>query len=291
MKAQHIIIQSDTLIGRRNSAISRIADSRGYRPNQASELPTEHSEQSSNLYSVAPWVKEQANAFLGLQFSLEQLASCLIVSHETPYKHVYADETQGGTLWKSLRNQKQKSKIFCSGRDLRGQIPNRRPLSQCPEHIEGRKQVGHWECDTVLGGDHKQAIVTVVKRKIRCTVMTKISNKTADLISQAIINALTPFEAMVKTLSYYSDKEFCGHSLSHAGLNITDYFARPFASWGRGCNENFNGFLCQYVHKKRPIKNINDKEIKMTKHRLNNRAHKRLGFRTFTNVFSQSLSV
>ena len=73
-------------------------------------------------------------------------------------------------------------------------------------------------------------------------------------------------------------------------LKSTGYFARPFASWERGSNENFNGFLRQYVPKKRPMKNINDEETKMIENRLNNRPRKRLGFRTLAEVFHQSLS-
>jgi len=40
-------------------------------------------------------VKEQASALLRLQWSPEQVASRLPVSHETLYQHVYADKTQG----------------------------------------------------------------------------------------------------------------------------------------------------------------------------------------------------
>ena len=294
MKAQHSITQIANLIGRHKSTISRElrrnAGSRGYRPKQASELAIERSEQSRNACTVAPWVKEQASALLRLQWSPEQVASRLPVSHETLYQHVYADKTQGGTLWKNLRCQKQKRKRYASGRDRRGQIPNRRPLSERPAHIEGRKQVGHWECDTVIGANHKQAIVTVVERKSGYAVMAKVSNKTADLVGQAIIKALTPFEARVKTLTYDNGKEFCGHALIDEALNSTGYFARPFASWERGTNENFNGLLRQYVPKKRPMKNINDEEIKMIENRLNNRPRKRLGFRTPAEVFHQSLS-
>jgi len=266
MKAKHSITQIASLVGRHKSTISRElrrnAGSRGYRPKQASELAIERSEQSRNAYTVAPWVKEQASALLRLQWSPEQVASRLPVSHETLYQHVYADKTQGGTLWKNLRCQKQKRKRYASGRDRRGQIPNRRRLSERPAHIEGRKQVGHWECDTVIGANHKQAIVTVVERKSGYAVIAKVSNKTADLVSHAIIKALTPFEARVKTITYDNGKEFCGHGLVDAALNSTGYFARPFASWERGSNKNFNGLLLQYVPKKRPMKYNKDEEIK-----------------------------
>ena len=132
------------------------------------------------------------------------------MSHESLYLHVYADKAYGGKLWKNLRCQKQKRKRYAIGRDRRGRIPNRRPLSERPAHIEGRKQVGHWECDTVIGANHKQAIVTVVERKSGFAVMAKISNKTAGLVGSAIIDALTSFEARVNTLTTTTAKSFAG---------------------------------------------------------------------------------
>ena len=294
MKAQHNITQIAVLLGRNKSTISRElhrnAGSRGYRPKQACELAAQRSESSRNASTLAPWVKEQASVLLKLQWSPEQIAGKLPVSHETLYLHVYADKAHGGNLWKNLRCQKQKRKRYASGRDRRGQIPNRRPLSERPAHIEGRKQVGHWECDTVIGANHKQAIVTVVERKSGFAVMAKVSNKTADLVGSAIIDALTPFEARVKTLTYDNGKEFCGHAKIDEALGSTGYFARPFASWERGSNENFNGLLRQYVPKKRQMASITNEEIKMIENKLNNRPRKRLGFRTPAEVFHQSLS-
>lgn len=235
-------------------------------------------------------MKEQASALLRLQWSPEQIAGKLPVSHESLYLHVYADKAHGGTLWENLRCQKQKRKRYASGRDRRGQIPNRRPLSERPAHIDKRLQVGHWECDTVIGANHKQAIVTVVERKSGYAVMAKVSNKTADLVGAAIIEALKPLKARVKTLTYDNGKEFSGHARIDEALGSTGYFARPFASWERGSNENFNGLLRQYVPKKRQMANITDEEIKMIENRLNNRPRKRLGFRTPAEVFHQSLS-
>lgn len=294
MKALHTITQIAQVLGRHKSTISRElrrnAGFRGYRPKQACELALKRSESSRNASTIAPGVKEQVNALLQLQWSPEQIAGKLPVSHETLYQHVYADKSQGGKLWKNLRCQKQKRKRYASGRDRRGQIPNRRPLSERPVHIEGRKQIGHWECDTVIGANHKQAIVTVVERKSGYAVIAKVSNKTADLVGAAIISMLKPFEARVKTLTYDNGKEFCGHAKIDDALNSTGYFARPFASWERGSNENFNGLLRQYVPKKRLMETVTDEEIKMIENRLNNRPRKRLGFKTPAEVFHQSLS-
>jgi transposase, IS30 family len=284
MKALHTITQTAQLLGRHKSTISREvrrnAGFRGYRPKQACELALKRSESSRNASTIAPSVKEQVNALLQLQWSPEQVAGKLPVSHETLYQHVYADKSQGGKLWKNLRCQKQKRKRYAGGRDRRGQIPNRRPLSERPMHIEGRKQVGHWECDTVIGANHKGAIVTVVERKSGYAVIAKVSNKTADLVGAAIISMLKPFEARVKTLTYDNGKEFCGHAKIDDALNSTGYFARPFASWERGFNENFNGLLRQYVPKKRLMETVTEEEIKMIENRLNNRPRKRLGFKT-----------
>lgn len=294
MKAQLNITQIADLLGRSKSTISRElqrnSGSRGYRPKQACELSRERAQGSRNAAVVAPWVLQQANALLEVQWSPEQIAGKLPVSHETLYQHVYADKAKGGRLWKNLRCQKQKRKRYASGRERRGQIPNRRPLSQRPAHIEGRKQVGHWECDTVIGANHKHAIVTVVERKSGYAVIARVSNKTADLVGGAIIKALKPFQAKVKTLTYDNGREFCGHAKIDEALGSTGYFARPFASWERGSNENFNGLLRQYVPKKRPMANITDEEIKMIENRLNNRPRKRLGFKTPAEVFHQSLS-
>lgn len=294
MKANQSITQIADQLGRHKSTISRELGRnegrRGYRPKQACELALSRSQGSRNAREVEPWVKREADVLLDLQWSPEQIAGKLPVSHETLYMHVYADKAKGGKLWKNLRCQKQKKKRYASGQDRRGQIPNRRPLNERPGYVEDRKHVGHWEGDTVIGANHKQAIVTMVERKSGYAVIAKVANKTADLVSAAIVRRLKPFGTKVKTLTFDNGKEFCGHAKIDEALGSTSYFARPFASWERGSNENFNGLLRQYVPKKRAMESITDEEIKMIENRLNNRPRKRLGFRTPAEVFHQSLS-
>ena len=293
MKAGHDQTQIAKLLDRHKSTISRELSRncglKGYRPKQACELTAKRSEKSRNAAAVPAWVCEQAAYLLCLQWSPEQIAGKLPVSHETLYRHVYSDKARGGTLWKNLRCQKQKRKRYAGGRDRRGQIPHRRPLSDRPVHIELRKQVGHWECDTVIGANHKGAIVTMVERKSGFSVIVKVSQKTSELVSRAIIEGLRPYMVRVITLTYDNGKEFAGHIQIDQALNSTSYFARPFASWERGSNENFNGLLRQYVPKKRSLNTVTEDEITMIQNRLNNRPRKRLGFKTPAEVFNQSL--
>ncbi len=103
-------------------------------------------------------------------------------------------------------------------------------------HIEARKQIGHWECDTVIGAGHKGAIVTMVERKSGYAAIEKVPNKTSELVSSALVSNLKPFAIRVKTLSDDNGKEFAGHSLIEQELKGTAYFARPFASWEGGSN-------------------------------------------------------
>ena len=61
----------------------------------------------------------------------------------------------------------------------------------------------------------------MVERKSGYAVIAKVSNKTSDLVGAAIIKALKPFQARVKTLTYDNGKEFCGHANIDQALGST----------------------------------------------------------------------
>jgi len=281
------------LLGRHKSTISReIARNtggRGYRPRQACLLAQERSLGSRNASQITAKQWSETVDYLHGKWSPEQIANQVGISHETIYRHVYADKATGGSLWKELRCQKKRRKRYASGQDRRGQIIGRRPISERPAYIEERSQVGHWEGDTVIGANHKQAIVTLVERKSGYAVLSKVTNKTSDLVGNAIINELQSFTPLVKTMTFDNGKEFAEHQRMDKELQSTTYFADPFASWQRGSNENFNGLLRQYIPKKRPLSTVTQEEIKMIQQQLNNRPRKRLGFKTPNEVFTQSL--
>ena len=281
-------------LGRSTSTISREIrrnkGGRGYRPKQADRLAQERSVGSRNARRIEPDVLKAAFDRIAEQLSPEQVAAELPISHETLYQHIYADKAAGGTLWKNLRCQKKRKKRYASGVERRGQIVGRRPIHERPANVELRRTVGHWEGDTVIGAGHKQAIVTLVERKSGYAVLMKVNHKTSELVSAAVIKKLEPIRDRVKTITFDNGKEFAEHARIDEALGSKTYFADPFSSWQRGSNENFNGFLGQYIPKKRPLSTVTDEELKMIERRLNNRPRKRLGFKTPNQVFHESLN-
>jgi IS30 family transposase len=294
MKAGQTQSEIAQILGRHKSTISREISRgcgrRGYRPRQAQNLSDERSQGSRNAREVDEQIVLEVRSLLALQWSPEQIASQLPISHETIYYKIYADKVKGGHLWRSLRCQKKRRKRYASGHDRRGQIPDRRSISERPDSIERRSHIGHWEGDTVIGAAHQHAIVTLVERKSGYAVVSKVNRKTSDQVSAAIVKRLKPLASRVKTITYDNGKEFAEHKFIDASLGSMSYFADPFASWQRGSNENYNGLLRQYIPKKRRLSTVTDEELKMIEDRLNHRPRKRLGFKTPHQVFHESLN-
>ena len=294
MKAGLNQTQVALTLGRSKSTISREIQRnsglKGYRPKQATLKSEVRALGSRNAKKVSVDTLKSAFDLVRQEWSPEQIAGTMNISHETVYRHVYADKDCGGKLFMHLRSQKKRRKRYASGRQRRGQIPNRRSIHERPAVVDLRLEVGHWEGDTVIGARHKQAIVTLVERKSGYAKLFKVKNKTAELVSAAMIKSLKPFDGLVDTITLDKGTEFADHQRVDLELGSTIYFADPFASWQRGTNENFNGLLRQYIPKDRPLSTVTQEELKMIENKLNHRPRKRLGFRTPHEVFHESLN-
>jgi len=290
LKAGHAISRIAEIIGRHKSTVgrelTRNVGIKGYRPKQAQRLAELRGRNSRNARRVNASEWSLAKTFLMDKLSPEQVSSQVCISHETIYLKIYEDKRSGGSLWQHLRCQKNRRKRYGSGRDRRGQIIGRRPISERPRRVESRRQIGHWELDTIIGKGQKQAIVSMVERKSGYAVLAKVLRKTADRVSTAIITSLKPIAAMVETLTYDNGKEFAEHSATDKALGSVAYFADPYSSWQRGSNENLNGLVRQFIPKSRPFSTVSDKELAMIQDRLNNRPRKRLGYKTPLEVFT-----
>lgn len=233
----------------------------------------------------ATW--EFAQARLREDWSPEQISNHAAISIETVYQRVYADKRAGGLLWQHLRCQKQRRKRY-GKHDRRGIIPNRQSIETRPPIVEERSRIGDWEADTIIGKNHKQAIVSLVERKSGYTLIRKVKRKTARAVRKAAVSLLKQHLDKVHTLTSDNGKEFSEHEQIAKAIGADFYFAHPYASWERGTNENTNGLIRQYFPKNRDFTTITQQEINHAMKRLNNRPRKRLGFLTPAQVFFKS---
>ena len=107
------------------------------------------------------------------------------VSHEWLYQRILQDKQSGGLVYRHLRCQKQRKKRYGSP-ERRGQIINRRPLSERPAEVESRQQLGHGEGDTMIGAGHRGALVTLVERTSGLVKIQRVANKEARGVTRAI---------------------------------------------------------------------------------------------------------
>lgn len=280
------------ILGRSASTISRELRRnrglRGYRPHQAHVKSLERRAINARRIDADTW--ELVREKLQEEWSPEQISGQFSISHETVYLHVYADKRNGGVLWKRLRCQKQRKKRY--GKiDHRGIIPHRLSIDDRPCIVETRQRVGDWEADTIIGKRHQMALVSLVERKSGLTLIQRVRRKTAEEVSDAMIQLMQPLKDHVMTITSDNGREFAGHEAVANALSADFYFAHPYASWERGTNENTHGLIRQYFPKDRDFRTITDEEINTAMRRLNHRPRKRHGFKSPHQVFLELTGV
>ncbi len=136
-------------------------------------------------------------------------------------------------------------------------------IDKLPKIVEEKSRIGDWEIDTVVGKDHKGFLVTVVDRKSKFTIIKATLTKHAEVVTQALIEMLTPMQNITHTITSDNGKEFAYHKQISDTLNTSFYFANPYHSWKRGLNEHTNGLIRQYLPKKSEFLNISKEEFKL----------------------------
>ena len=105
--------------------------------------------------------------------------------------------------------------------------------------------MGDFELDTIIGKNHKGAMVTTNDSRSGLVKIKKVASREAKGVALATINLLYDFRNILHTITSDNGKEFAGHEIISDCLNIDFFFARPYHSWERGANENTNRLIRQ----------------------------------------------
>jgi len=274
-----------------NRELKRNSDSKGYRGSLAIKRTDRRRRGAKKRIKLDVPMQSMIKSLLGEYYSPEQISGRLKlaleveISHETIYRHIWGDKKSGGDLYKFLRTQGKRYRKRGSSKDKRGQIKNAVSIDERPAIVDEKSRIGDWEIDTVIGKNHKQALVTIVERKTKFMVMKKVENKTAELVAAATIELLRPYKDRVLTITADNGKEFAHHEKVARALDCDYYFAHPYSSWERGLNENTNGLIRQFFLKGSRFEEITERMVKRVKGLLNRRPRKTLGYATPTEAF------
>jgi len=229
-------------------------------------------------------VKQHVDKWLAEDFSPEQITGRAkhdnidCVSHERIYQYVWQDKKDKGGLYLHLRRKGRKYRKRGSAKDTRGIIKDRVDISQRPGIVDEKLRIGDLEIDTIIGKNHKGAILTINDRISGFLWMDKLNGKNAEDLALKTIKLLRPLKNEIHTITADNGKEFAEHKMIRDQLKIDFFFARPYHSWERGANENTNGLVRQYFPKGSSFDEITKKDIQNVQYKLNTRPRKKLGF-------------
>jgi IS30 family transposase len=184
----------------------------------------------------------------------------MLVSHETIYQAIYL-QGRGGlreliddSLRTGRRARRSQSRAAQAARSaIRGKpwVTEEVHISTRPAEVTDRAVPGHWEGDLLCGPRNQSAIITLVERKTRFTLLGALP---LDHSSPEVISVIRSLFARLprhlhRSLTWDQGVELAGYKTFGLAEDCKVYFCDPHSPWQRGTNENTNGLLRQYFPK------------------------------------------
>jgi transposase, IS30 family len=276
------------LIQKRVTSIRQV---RGSRPRLKNAIIRNYVEEKLKL----GWSPEQISG------RLPQDNPGLTISYEAIYQYIYARCQREGwgpkCLGEDLRvylrrkRKRRKRKYTPHKAPKQGVIHNRVGIESRPKYIEKRKQVGHWEGDSIESRESREKLNSLVERVSGLVFISKLKDGTSLETTKAVLARFSELPKQLRrSLTLDNGKENAKHETITSKSGTKVYFCNPYSSWERGSNENTNGLIRGYLPKKTDFAKVSEKRIQEIEHLLNSRPRKRLNYLTPLEVFSKSVA-
>lgn len=250
-------------------------------------------------------IREYVVSHLKKDWSPEQIAGRLSIdipkqsiSHEAIYQYIYAQVHRDGYGY--LRIGCEDLRLCLKRHHKRRQIKGMRKaqriasrlnipsIEKRPIIVDQRIRVGDWETDTIASKNNDPGLNSLAERKTGLILITKVKDKTSQATAEIVVKRLSKLPKHTLTMDNGPENHNWKEIEEKTGLEC--FYAHPYASWERGCNENGNGLVRQYFPKGTDFSKIDDKDIAQVEYTLNTRPRKRLNWRTPLEVFLEELS-
>ena len=234
---------------------------------------------------------------LKLGWSPEQVAIRLPIDHkgqtisaEAIYQYIYTSFVNVGTgkaraghedlrIYLARRHKRREKKGFRATQKLyHVPLPS---IEDRPSLVDKRKEIGHWEDDTVVSRESTERLKSINERVSGVVLLGKMRDGTIEESNRVVIERLSVLpDELRKTLTRDRGSENLGYLEIQQELDMTCYFAHAYCSQERGSNENLNGLVRRVYPKKTDFRTVTDADLRRLEYRLNTRPRKRHGGKT-----------
>ncbi len=215
------------------------------------------------------------------------------VCAKTIYNYVHAGYLEGVTesnLPYAVKKKKKKKAV--AKRLFKG-----RSIESRPAIVNERKEVGHWEMDTVYSShDDRTCLLVLTERVNREELLFQIPDRTASSVVKCLDRlerklGSKAFRERFKTITCdngmeFSDWEGIEKSIRNKTPRTTVYFCHPYCSSERGSNENQNKLVRRWIPKGDDIGLYSSEEIQFIQEWMNNYPRKMFGWKSANDMIA-----
>lgn len=155
------------------------------------------------------------------------------------------------------------------------------------DYPEYHNEFGHLEGDTIVGKNHKSAVITLVERLSKLIIPLQIGGRKAENVENSLNNWLSFLpQHMIKSITFDCGKEFSKWRSVANSHDVHIYFADPGCPSQRALNENSNGLLRRDgLHKQMDFTDVIQEELNKVAMFRNAIPRKSLNYKTPIEVF------
>jgi IS30 family transposase len=169
-------------------------------------------------------------------------------------------------------------------------VPSKRSITERPEAVMERREVGHMEIDTVHSiRGISSAILTIIERVTRRTWWFILPDKTAESVNRALLKWYEGLANKPLTITSDNGPEFAELWKLERLFGIPVYYSEPYKSWQRGSSENGHRRLRRIYPKGTDFTNINQEALSKAEQLINNKPMRLLGYLSPAEVFADYL--
>ena len=173
-------------------------------------------------------------------------------------------------------------------KETRGKQAFRRSIhDRTHDYTHFNHEFGHLEGDTIVGGKHKSAVITLVERLSKVIITLKPTGRKAKDIENRLNQWFDSVpKHLFKSITFDCGKEFSNWKNISNINDISIYFADPGTPSQRGLNEHSNGLLRKDgLYKAMDFNGVSETFIQSVASKRNHIPRKSLNYRTPLELF------